>query len=168
MFKAGHGRSLKWLESAGGPIVAIPNHDVLLWSGSFGHYDLACHVEDVGVVSVHDEPVPFVVLVLWDEPYSTAIVPELSMIVQWRYADSEESLLRLISNSLSWVRWSPIGEMVIPEGMSVFDAALSGDQLEGEDSLEFPAIAGESVVEVGELADERTSARLVRLRSVST
>jgi hypothetical protein len=56
--------------------------------------------------------------------------------------------------------------MAIANGMAVFDAAVPGVELDADDGLELPVAPGDYVAEVGELADERTSARLVRLRPV--
>ena len=143
---------MKWIQSNGGPLVLIPRVHLDVWHGierevgdSMTHYDRACAVEaDVAVLRVQGIDV----LVLGDEPFSTAWVPEHNggLLVRWVYADSEKAIIDSIrSNSLS--------PTLMPNGVSfpaagpcrLFDAAEPGAHILGH-SLDLDLVGGQYAV----------------------
>src|SRR5688500_9199880 len=91
----------RWIESAGGPLIALPETLRDRWRGiENDDYDTACTVEDyLGVVAR-----PWGnVLVLNDEPLSTAIVaaPNELLLVRWVCAPDEEALLTTVRQRLA-------------------------------------------------------------------
>ena len=85
--------TLEWIESGGGPLIAVPETVLPFWAGADGDetasdYDRACEVDAaVGLLPVGDGAA----LVLGDEPASTAYLPAHSAFVRWCAADSEGS-----------------------------------------------------------------------------
>ncbi|MFE6486320.1 Imm21 family immunity protein, partial [Streptomyces sp. NPDC057757] len=83
--------AVEWVESGGGPLIAIPEIVLPFWSGADGDemysdYDRACDVDgSIGLVPVGDTRA----LVLGDEPASTSFLPEHGTFVRWCAADSE-------------------------------------------------------------------------------
>jgi hypothetical protein len=88
---------MKWISSAGGPLVLVPTSVLYYWNesspqnGCATDYDVACSVDDyIGVVlwrQVH-------VLVLDDEPHQTAFWRDSQgvLFVRWMYAPDEASV----------------------------------------------------------------------------
>lgn len=93
-------KTLKWIESAGGPLVVMAESEAVNWKGlgpstsvpSTTDYDRACDVHDeIGIISLGVA----LVIVLGDEPDRTAVLPsdDAIFILRWRWALSEQSLL---------------------------------------------------------------------------
>lgn len=81
---------MRWISSAGGPLVLIPRVLLSRWQGSCGEpsdYEMACGVEGyVGVI----EKAGCQLLVLGDEPLQTAVsrLNGRPCLVRWVYAPS--------------------------------------------------------------------------------
>ncbi|QVN23426.1 Imm21 family immunity protein [Burkholderia pyrrocinia] len=80
-----------WINSSGGPFVAVEETTAPLWTGTSGSpsdYDLACQsVDYASKLKLHGADV----LVLGDEPLQTAVAISDSrqLIVRWKWADSD-------------------------------------------------------------------------------
>ncbi|MGG7569735.1 Imm21 family immunity protein [Streptomyces sirii] len=93
-----------WVESMGGPLIAVPVSALARWRGCTesgmvvgggdvrDDYDRACEVEGLaGVISIGEEGAQG--LVLADEPASSCYLPELQAFVRWLGADCEGDLI---------------------------------------------------------------------------
>lgn len=119
--------SLRWLETEGGPFILVSRTALPHWSGTEGDYDRTCEVMDfVGVLALPDGAEA---LVLGDEPFSTAYLPECRVLVRWCYAESKDGVADLIRAELPTAEWeegpvlSTTGELVM------FDAAHFGTEV---------------------------------------
>ncbi|WP_189863572.1 immunity 21 family protein [Streptomyces poonensis] len=127
----------EWVESGGGPLIAVPEAVLPFWTGADGDepssdYDRACAVDGhVGLVPVGDTRA----LVLGDEPASTAFLPEYGTFVRWCAADSEEELLAQVPAALDAAVWAPEVEWRVPGAVVLFDAAWPGDGSERTDHV---------------------------------
>jgi hypothetical protein len=119
---------VEWVESGGGPLIAIPEVVLPFWSGADGDemssdYDRACDVEGfIGLVPVGDTRA----LVLGDEPSSTAFLPEHGTFVRWCAAESEEELLAGVPAALEAAVWETEVHWNVPGPVVLFDAAWPG------------------------------------------
>jgi hypothetical protein len=157
---------VRWISSSGGPLVAVPAAAAADWRGqdlASGHYELACAVEDVAVVSFTATPGAVPALVLWDEPLATAYDDEHATIVQWRYADGEADLLALAGSGAASAEWERAGSIDVPGPLLLFDAADDGAAPDPDTTLTLPFPPGRADVLVAEVQDDRTAARLVRV-----
>ncbi|MEW2168108.1 immunity 21 family protein [Streptomyces sp. NPDC007084] len=129
--------TVEWVESGGGPLIAIPEAVLPFWSGADGDdmssdYDRACDVEGfVGLVPVGDSRA----LVLGDEPASTTYLPEHGAFVRWSAAESEDELLALVPAALAAAVWEPEVTWNVPGPVILFDAAWPGPASERTDHL---------------------------------
>lgn len=104
---ANPGAAVEWVESGGGPLIAVPEAVLPFWAGADGDelstdYDRACEVDGrIGFVPVGDTTA----LVLGDEPASTAFLTEHDTFVRWCAADSEDELLASIPAALAAAEW---------------------------------------------------------------
>ncbi|MFE9762932.1 immunity 21 family protein [Streptomyces sp. NPDC005808] len=120
--------AVEWVESGGGPLIAIPETVLSFWSGADGDemysdYDRACDVDGfIGLVPVGDTRA----LVLGDEPASTSFLPEHSTFVRWCAADSAEELLACVPAALEAAVWEPDVHWNVPGPVVLFDAAWPG------------------------------------------
>jgi hypothetical protein len=88
---------MRWINSAGGPLVLVPATKVAQWRGirdGGGDYAAACAVDDdVGVIRWNGVDV----LVLADEPLATAcIAGELTVFLRWSYAPNEGAIENVV------------------------------------------------------------------------
>ncbi|MFJ6508516.1 immunity 21 family protein [Streptomyces sp. NPDC091879] len=120
--------AVEWVESGGGPLIAIPEAVLPFWSGADGDemssdYDRACDVEGfIGLVPVGDSRA----LVLGDEPASTSYLPEHGVFVRWSAAESEDELLAVVPAALATAVWDPEVQWNVPGPVVLFDAAWPG------------------------------------------
>ena len=126
-------KNMRWVESAGGPLVLVPCSDVLRWLGAHaGDYDEACSVDDYAgkLQRVWGE-----VVVLGDEPMrSTFVHPAGEIrIIRWRYAPGEALALQVAEtvalDSGAAVERLPV--VVKNEPYLLFDSARSGREADG-------------------------------------
>jgi len=119
---------VEWVESGGGPLIAIPEVVLPFWAGADGDdmssdYDRACDVDGfIGLVPVGDTRA----LVLGDEPASTSYLPEHGTFVRWCAAESEDELLSGVPAALAEAVWEPEVEWSVPGPVVLFDAAWPG------------------------------------------
>lgn len=95
---------LEWIESGGGPLLFAPRSALSEWHGNTSSvpgavtdYQRACAVTDeIDAISVGTAQA----LVLGDEPDRSALIarsPTNVLVLRWRWAQSEESLLPLLN-----------------------------------------------------------------------
>ncbi|WP_328556840.1 MULTISPECIES: immunity 21 family protein [unclassified Streptomyces] len=129
--------AVQWVESGGGPLIAIPEVVLPFWSGADGDdmscdYDRACDVEGfVGLLPVGDTRA----LVLGDDPASTTYLPEHGVFVRWCAAESEDELLSVVPAALADAVWEPEVHWNVPGPVVLFDAAWPGAASENTDHL---------------------------------
>ncbi|MFJ6833992.1 immunity 21 family protein [Streptomyces sp. NPDC091209] len=129
--------AVQWVESGGGPLIAIPETVLPFWAGADGDdmscdYDRACDVDGfVGLLPVGDTWA----LVLGDDPASTTYLPEHGTFVRWCAAESEDELLSVVPAALAEAVWEPEVRWNVPGPVVLFDAAWPGAASEGTDHL---------------------------------
>lgn len=152
---------MKWIASAGGPLILIPEKSYKLWSGIFKRsayligieedaedfldpdetdYGRACLVDDyLGLVKVDSEEV----LILGEEPMLTTFFFSLEqpVLARWCYGESEA----LVENYLATIDLDSIGnwEFALTLNISstrqfLFDAACSASMLDHESNDYLP------------------------------
>jgi hypothetical protein len=169
---------MRWVVSAGGPLVVIPRELARSWRGierrpgdAVTDYDRACAVDDyLGVLEVG----PGHGLVLGDEPMQTAFIPsaEGGVLVRWGCAASEDAVLRAVG-AVEESSWSPTVHRlpVGTDGAIMFDSAYPGGDVpaalrQGEHpaALAVPLAAGSYRVETADYRpDDETCLILHRL-----
>ncbi|MDQ0746926.1 hypothetical protein QF034_001157 [Streptomyces africanus] len=119
---------VEWVESGGGPLIAVPETVLPFWAGADGEetasdYDRACEVDGhVGLLPVGD----CTALVLGDEPASTAYLPDHGMFVRWCAGNSEDELLASVPVAVDTAEWEPEVLWEVPGAVFLFDAAWPG------------------------------------------
>ncbi|MEF9902460.1 immunity 21 family protein [Streptomyces sp. P9-A2] len=120
--------TVEWVESGGGPLIAVPETVLPLWTGADGEetasdYDRACEVDGpVGLLPVGDSTA----LALGGEPAATAFLPEYATLVRWVAAESEAELLASVPEALRTAPWQPEVHWQVPGTVLLFDAAWPG------------------------------------------
>ncbi len=121
--------TVQWVDSGGGPLVAVPETVLPFWTGADGEetasdYDRACEiVGHVGLLPVGDG----VALVFGDEPASTAFLPDRGVFVRWSAAGTEAELLASVPAAMQVAEWSPEVRWNVPGPVRLFDAARPGN-----------------------------------------
>lgn len=139
---------MQWVESGGGPLIAVPETVLPFWTGADGEenasdYDRACEVDGfAGLLPVGD----CAALVLGDDPASTAFLPEHSTFVRWWAADSEDELLAGVPTALATADWGPEVHWDVPGPVLLFDSAWPGSATERTDSLRVELAPGRYAV----------------------
>ncbi|MFJ5997593.1 immunity 21 family protein [Streptomyces sp. NPDC092370] len=129
--------AVEWVESGGGPLIAVPETVLPFWAGADGEetasdYDRACEVDGhVGLLPVGD----CTALVLGDEPASTAYLPDHGMFVRWCAGNSEDELLASVPPATATAEWGPETTWKVPGPVRLFDAAWPGTGLAGTDQV---------------------------------
>ncbi|WNZ13252.1 immunity 21 family protein [Streptomyces sp. 11x1] len=161
---------VRWVESSGGPLIAIPEAVLPFWAGADGDetssdYDRACEVDgDVGLLPVGDTRV----LVLGDEPASTAYLPEHGVFVRWYAADSETELLSGVPAALDNAVWGPELSWRVPGPVVLLDAVWPGRSLPETDHARVELAPGHYGVSAARVSTgPETWLGLVRVRSQS-
>jgi hypothetical protein len=156
---------MKWIESAGGPLVLVSRDDATTWSGYEGDYEIACAVEDLaGVIQFGRDGDGKVALVIWGEPLMTTYLADENMLVQWIYADTEDDLLRMVDNKLPTADWQHGPSITLAHSLVLFDAAIPGGELDLADILEVQLEPGSYRIHIADVAsNDRHAARLHRL-----
>ncbi|MFB9352720.1 immunity 21 family protein [Streptomyces heliomycini] len=140
--------TVEWVESGGGPLVAVPEAVLPFWTGADGEetasdYDRACEVDGLlGLLPVGDATA----LVLGDEPAATAFLPEHGTLVRWIAGDSEAELLASVPAALHTARWQPEVHWKVPGTVVLFDAAWPGTGSTGTDQVSLTLAAGRYAV----------------------
>lgn len=91
--------NMRWIASAGGPLVLVPWTMVAQWRGASDggdDYAAACAVDDyVGVIQWDGVDV----LVLNDEPLATTCpTADLTVFLRWMYAPNEDAIMSVVHN----------------------------------------------------------------------
>jgi hypothetical protein len=132
---------MKWIESAGGPLILIPRSLLSDWHGASletpmvgDDYQRACAISGyLGKTQVGGGTA----LVLGDTPDRTAVIEsELGpTLLRWGCADSEEAMLKAVRTSLGGAKVIEELEHYVSEPEHLlFDSMWSGGEF--EDSLE--------------------------------
>ncbi|MHC3472235.1 immunity 21 family protein [Streptomyces sp. 7R007] len=129
--------AVEWVESGGGPLIAVPETVLPFWAGADGDetasdYDRACEVDgSVGLLPVGD----CAALVLGDEPASTSYLPEHTAFVRWCAANSEDELLAEVPAALAAADWEGEVNWHVPGPVVLFDSAWPGTETDRTDRL---------------------------------
>ncbi|WP_037672511.1 immunity 21 family protein [Streptomyces griseus] len=138
----------EWVESGGGPLIAVPEAVLPFWTGADGEetasdYDRACEVDGfIGLLPVGDSAA----LVFGDEPASTTYLPDHGTFVRWSAADSEEELLAEVQTALETALWEPEVRWTVPGPVLLFDAAWPGNDSAGTDHVRIALTPGHYAV----------------------
>lgn len=177
--------SLTWVESMGGPLIAVPVSVLDGWHGCTesgqvigdgdvpDDYDRACEVDGLaGVITVGgDGPRG---LVLADEPATTCYLPAHRVFVRWLGANSDADLIAAAGSVLTdpTTEWEECGVWETDGPAVLMDSVTAGNEL----GVEYPNGGGLPVYArvpippgrwivraVHTLANEETSVGLVQL-----
>ena len=139
---------LEWVESGGGPLIAVPEVVLPFWAGADSEeldtdYDRACEVSGyAGLLPVGDSAA----LVLGDEPAATSYLPEHTTFVRWSAADSERDLLAGVPAALKTAVWEQELRWQVPGPVVLFDSAWPGGEADRQEHLRVPLTAGSYAV----------------------
>ncbi|MEW2272131.1 hypothetical protein GTY41_22420 [Streptomyces sp. SID685] len=139
---------LEWVESGGGPLIAVPEVVLPFWAGADSEeldtdYDRACEVSGyAGLLPVGDSAA----LVLGDEPAATSYLPEHTAFVRWSAADSERDLLAGVPAALETAVWEQELRWQVPGPVVLFDSAWPGGEADRQEHLRVPLTAGSYAV----------------------
>ncbi|MDH6697215.1 immunity 21 family protein [Streptomyces griseoviridis] len=140
--------TVEWVESDGGPLIAVPETVLPFWSGADGDdlasdYDRACEIDTAfGLLPVGDRTA----LVLGDEPAATAYLPEHGTLVRWYAADTEAELLAGARDALTTADWTDERHWNVPGPVVLFDSAWPGTATARTDTLRITLAAGHYAV----------------------
>ncbi|WLW56675.1 immunity 21 family protein [Streptomyces sp. YU58] len=159
--------AVEWVESGGGPLIAVPETVLPFWAGADGDetasdYDRACEVDGgVGLLPVGDSAA----LVLGDEPASTSYLPDHHTFVRWVAADSEAELLSGVEQALATAVWEAEVHWTVPGPVVLFDAAWPGNDCVRTDHLKVALAPGRYTVRAAQVQPgPETWVGLVQLR----
>ncbi|MFD9082919.1 Imm21 family immunity protein [Streptomyces erythrochromogenes] len=135
-----------WVDSMGGPLVAVPVSALASWNGCTGSgapagdatvdddYDRACAVVDrlAGVIAVGGAGGQ--ALVLADEPATTCYLPEHRAFLRWLAAESEDGLKAAAEAVLAdpATQWEECGTWVSDGPAVLMDSGEAGAELDVE------------------------------------
>ncbi|MFF7353590.1 MULTISPECIES: immunity 21 family protein [Streptomyces] len=140
--------ALEWVESGGGPLIAVPETVLPFWAGADSEeldtdYDRACEVDGyVGLLPVGDSAA----LVFGDEPAATSFLPDHATFVRWSAANSEEELLAEVPAALDTAAWGSEVQWRVPGPVLLFDSAWPGGSAEGQEHLRIDLAPGSYAV----------------------
>jgi hypothetical protein len=161
---------LEWVESGGGPLIAVPETVLPFWAGADSEeldtdYDRACEVDGyVGLLPVGDSAA----LVLGDEPAATTYLADQSTFVRWSAANSEGELLAGARAALGTAVWGNELRWHVPGPVVLFDSAWPGTGADREEHLRVPLEAGTYGVRAAYVQPEpETWVGLVQLRRIA-
>jgi hypothetical protein len=162
--------AVEWVESGGGPLIAVPETVLPFWAGADGDetasdYDRACDVEGyVGLLPVGDSAA----LVFGDEPASTSYLPDHATFVRWCAADSEDEVLAGVPAALDTAAWEREVHWKVPGAVVLFDAAWPGNDSTRTDHLRVALPPGEYTVRAAHVQPgPETWLGLVQLRRLA-
>ncbi|MGQ4416936.1 immunity 21 family protein [Streptomyces sp. SAS_269] len=163
--------ALQWVESGGGPLIAVPETVLPFWAGADSEefatdYDRACEVDGyAGLLPVGDSAA----LVLGDEPAATAYLPDRGVFVRWSAAHSERELLAHVPAALDTAVWEPEVRWQVPGPVVLFDAARPGGTVDRAGHLRVPLAPGPYAVAAAYAQPgPETWLGLVRLRRLAS
>ncbi|OIK25272.1 immunity 21 family protein [Streptomyces malaysiense] len=138
----------RWVESGGGPLIAVPEVVLPFWAGADSEeldtdYDRACEVPGhAGLLPVGDSTA----LVLGDEPAATSYLPEHTAFVRWSAADRERGLPAEVPAALETAVWGRELRWDVPGPVVLFDSARPGGEADRQEHLRVPLTAGSYAV----------------------
>ncbi|MET7294629.1 immunity 21 family protein [Streptomyces griseoloalbus] len=162
--------TVEWVESGGGPLIAVPETVLPFWTGADGEetasdYDRACEVDGlVGLLPVGDSTA----LVLGGEPAATAFLPEHNTLVRCIAGHSEAEVLASVPAALHTAQWQPEVHWNVPGALLLFDAAWPGAESTGTDHQRLTLAPGRYAVRAAQVQPgPETWLALVQLRPLS-
>jgi hypothetical protein len=162
--------ALEWVESGGGPLIAVPETVLPFWAGADSEdldtdYDRACEVDGyVGLLPVGDSAA----LVLGDEPAATSYLADHGTFVRWSAAYSEDALLAGARAALDTAVWETELRWHVPGPVVLFDSAWPGAGADREEHLRVPLEPGTYAVRAAYTRPEpETWVGLVQLRRIA-
>ncbi|MEV0371171.1 Imm21 family immunity protein [Streptomyces sp. NPDC050636] len=143
-------QSRHWVESMGGPLIAVPVSALPGWGGCAqaggagradgpDDYDRACEVDGwAGVIAVGGDGAQ--ALVLADEPARSRYLPEHRAFLRWLAADSEADLIAAAEAVLAApaTAWEECGTWKTDGAAVLMDSVTSGTDL----GIEYPIGGG--------------------------
>lgn len=154
----------EWVESGGGPLIAVPEAVLAFWAGADSEeldtdYDRACEVGGrVGLLPVGDSAA----LVFGDEPDATSFLPDHGTFV--RRPAHDAAPLTGVGAALDSAVWGSEVRWRVPGPVLLFDAARPGRDAGRAAHLRVPLRAGTYAVRAASVRPEPgTSLGLVRL-----
>ncbi|MER6736098.1 immunity 21 family protein [Streptomyces puniciscabiei] len=136
--------ALEWVESGGGPLIAVPETVLPFWAGADSEeldtdYDRACEVDGhIGLLPVGDSAA----LVFGDEPAATSYLPDTATFVRWSAANSETELLAGVPLALDAAVWGSEVHWRVPGPVLLFDSAWPGQAAGRSEHLRVPLEPG--------------------------
>ncbi|WP_061451714.1 Imm21 family immunity protein [Streptomyces scabiei] len=167
--------AVRWVESGGGPLIAVPEAVLPFWAGADGDetssdHDRACDLDGhVGLLPVGDSRA----LVLGREPAATTYLPEHAAFVRHHAADSAagpfaDGPLADVAAALDAAGWEPEVRWRVPVPVVLFDAARPGRTVRDGDHVRVELAPGRYGVRAARVATgPRTWLGLVRLRPLT-
>ncbi|GIH99584.1 Imm21 family immunity protein [Planobispora takensis] len=165
-----------WVESGGGPLIAVPGSELDTWAGADdndgpvetrGDYGRACAVEGfIGLVAVGAQQA----LVLGDEPAMTTYLAAERLFVRWLAADFEAELITAARRALAeQPDWDDDEDLIwrVREAVVLFDSVIPGAELEPDDRLVIDLDPGEYRVRATYTEDKGNCMVLVHLQPTS-
>ncbi|MEW1840223.1 Imm21 family immunity protein [Nonomuraea angiospora] len=162
-----------WVQSGGGPLIAVPKSELNHWAGvddndgpveTWGDYGRACAVEGyIGLISVGMQQA----LVLGDEPAMTTYLTTERLFVRWAAADTEAELVGAARRALvGQPGWDDDEDLIweVREVAVLFDSAIPGAELESNERLILDLKPGEYRVRATYMKDENNGMILVHLQ----
>jgi hypothetical protein len=128
---------VEWVQSGGGPLIAVPETVLPFWTGADGEenasdYDRACEIDGyLGLLPVGDSAA----LVLGDQPASTAFLPEHGAFVRLWAAESEDEVLAGVAAAFTSADWGQEVRWEVPGTVLLFDSAWPGNDTDRTDCL---------------------------------
>ncbi|MEU9735339.1 immunity 21 family protein [Streptomyces sp. NPDC048002] len=158
---------VQWVESGGGPLIAVPETVLPFWAGAEGDetasdYDRACEIDGaLGLLPVGDSAA----LVLGDEPASTTFVQEHGTFVRRSAATSEAAVLAALPSALVGAEWGEEVRWKVPGPVFLFDSARPGTETRRAAPLRIPLTPGPYAVRAARVrTGTETWPGLVQLR----
>jgi hypothetical protein len=167
--------AVRWVESGGGPLIAVPEAVLPFWAGADGDetssdHDRACDLDGhIGLLPVGDSRA----LVLGCEPAATTYLPEHAAFVRHHAADSPAgpraaASLADVPAALDAAVWEPEVRWRVPGPVVLFDAARPGGAVGVGDHVRVELTPGRYGVRAARVATgPRTWLGLVRLRPLT-
>ncbi|WP_059080843.1 immunity 21 family protein [Streptomyces scabiei] len=172
--------AVRWVESGGGPLIAVPEAVLPFWAGADGDetssdHDRACDLDGhVGLLPVGDSRA----LVLGREPAATTYLPEHAAFVRHHAADYAAGPfaagpfaagpLADVPAALDAAAWEPEVRWRVPGPVVLFDAARPGGAVREGDHVRVELTPGRYGVRAARVATgPRTWLGLVRLRPLT-
>ncbi|GAB1819109.1 Imm21 family immunity protein [Herbidospora sp. RD11066] len=155
-----------WIETMGGPLIAIPESACRHWQGGLENgedYWRACAVSGyVGLIEVGTAQA----LVLGDVPALATFLPESRIFVRWLGADSAADIIDAATEAVESAQWEEELVWDVREPVILFDSVLGYDMIAEEEHLRVDLPPGRHTVRAATVETESVTAVVVRLDPV--